>query len=231
MGDLLGKRFVGLRPLRRVFGEHSGDEALERVRHLGPYLREPRRVLEERLRQDGGQITARERRVPREAFEENTPEREDVGARVEELVPAGLLGRHIADGADRKAHRRELVVHLNARDAEVDELRLVRFASDQEQVARLDVAMDRPAGVRERERRGGRSGDGERLGDGERALDETLGEALALEPFHREELHAVVRRPVGDVPDDRRVLELREDARLALESWDRVLVGEAVQQL
>ena len=78
--------------------------------------------------------------------------------------------------------------------------------------------MDDPGGMRRRERLGDAQPERDGLGDVERAAREAAIEVLALEPLHREELLALRRLAVREVPDDPGVAELREHLGLRRET-------------
>ena len=218
-GELGGDDAAVGRALHRIAREHAREEVVERGGDVLADVAHARRRLEEHLREDRDLVVAGERGQAGEALEEDGAEREDVGARVELLRAARLLGRHVAERAEHDAGVRDRArAEAHARDAEVDERGAIEVAVAEEQVARLDVAMDDPLRVR----------DGERLGDArdhlhalahrEAGAREALAERLADDPLHREVRHAVVGLAVGDVLDDARVAQLLEDARLAVEA-------------
>ncbi len=99
-------------------------------------------------------------------------------------------------------------------------LTLLDVAAEDEDVARLDVAVDEPALVREGERADRAAHHAEALGDGEPLPGEPRGEILAVEPLHREVALAGARDAVRHVADDAGVAQIREDGRLALEALD-----------
>ena len=108
------------------------------------------------------------------------------------------------------------------RDAEVDDLHEVLvLALQEEQVLRLDVAVDDALRVRGGERRRGLRGDPQDALLGQlRLAREALGERLALEELHHDERAAVVGvAEVGDV-DDVLVADRRRELRLLLEARD-----------
>ncbi len=84
--------------------------------------------------------------------------------------------------------------------------------------------MDDPLLVRRLECLGDLPRDGEGLVEGERAALQPLGEVFALDELHDEGAHAARLLEAVD-RGDIRVLELREDLRLALESCEAVRVG------
>ncbi len=63
-----------------------------------------------------------------------------------------------------------------------------------------------------------------------KALSDRIAEVDAVEPLHRQEALAVRGLAVGDVRDDVRVAQLREDAGLAGEAFGLVGAADAVMQ-
>jgi hypothetical protein len=76
-------------------------------------------------------------------------------------------GRHVLERSDGDSHAREPALSLEPRQAEVDDLERVRIAAlaDEENIVRLDVAMDGARGV------SGGKGGGRVVRDPERAPD------------------------------------------------------------
>jgi len=79
--------------------------------------------------------------------------------------------------------------------------------------------VDHAAPVRHRQRTGGSLGEGHGLAEVEAgAAAEALGERLALQPLHGQEILAALALAVGDVADDGRVHQRREQRCLLLEA-------------
>jgi hypothetical protein len=76
------------------------------------------------------------------------------------------------------------VVPNVSRDSEVENLGLAERAAGQEQVGRLEVAVDDALSVQNPQPHRHAAGQGERVLDAERAQSQTLVERLALEPLH-----------------------------------------------
>ena len=170
---------------------------------------------------------------------EHHAEREQIGARID-FVAARLLRRHVGDGADRGAgHAREVfgraasraarrvparaaVLRRQLREAEVEHLH--RAAAGQEDVRRLDVAMQDAFGVRGVERVGDLRRDVEHLPQIERPPRQLAIERLAVEQLHREIQLALVLVEAVDRADVR-MIERRRGARLAAEAFDRFFAG------
>ena len=157
---------------------------------------------------------------PETELVEDRAQRVDVGALIDHLVAAGLLGRHVRDGPDHRAGARRrvhLVDRLQLGDAEVEHLEEIGpvLPPADEQILRLEVAVDDPRGVRDlhaaarlRHQIGGPP-------DRQRPLaPEERGEALADQVLH----HDVGRAVLGDAEVDggRHVLALERPGRLCL---------------
>jgi hypothetical protein len=204
-----------------ILREHPRHEIGESARHLRPQLGDPRRILEDDLREDREQVLAGERRAPGQALEQHAPEREHVRARIDRMAAARLLRCHVAGGAEHGAAARVAWPRGGLHDPEVDDLHDV---ADEQQVRRLDVAVHEPVTVRLAERACDLDPERDGLRDVERAAREPLRERLAVDPIHREPQPAVVRAAVADVADDVRMCDLREHAALALEARGGVRV-------
>ena len=157
-------------------------------------------------------------------------ERVDVGLGVDALA-ARLFRRDVVARAENGAGLRLADGIERANDPEVGHLGEA-FAV-QEHVLRLDVAVDEPLGVRERECSTDLEPELEHAPDGERpaALDELL-QVLAVDELEDDELLAVLLAAV-DHGDDVRMRELCDRARLAPEALDvlRVAAVLLVQDL
>ena len=201
-------------------------------------------VLQNRAHQTGA-ARSRKRRAAGEHFVEDRAEREDVASRVG-LLPLDLFGRHVLkrpenrslfrDRRRRGRHHRRAAVGDDGMDrfceAEVEQLgdRPIRRsgARDEEDVSRLQIAMDDARAVRTMQRLRDLRADRNRLVGRPRTSLQTIGERLAFEKLHDEEADA--RRRVADranrrhVPDvvqraDMRVIERGDRPRFALEPF------------
>ena len=142
-------------PLGRILGQHARDRVVEHVGIPGTSSR-ARRVLQQDLREQRRRLLGLEHGAPREALEEDAPEREHVGGGADVALAAHELGRHVAGRADDRAREGELApAAREARDAKVEHLEARDVPARQEQVLGLDVAVDDPARVRVAERLGG----------------------------------------------------------------------------
>jgi hypothetical protein len=106
-----------------------------------------------------------------------------------------LLGGHIAEGAEERACLCQAGGLRDGGDAEVEELGLIDVGILEEDVARLDIAVEDSALVCGGERTGNADGEAERLLEGERSALQAGGQILALEPFDDK-----VGLPLGAVP-------------------------------
>jgi len=169
--------------------------------------------------------------LTREAFEKYAPEGEDVGAAVHLLVPACLLRGDVAWSTEQRADLRQRARAVpEPGDAEVDELGARRVSVDEEDVARLDVAMNDTGRVRGGEHARHAAGEHDRPGRTERAAPEARLEVFALQPFHGQVELSAARRSVSDVADDSRVTKLGEQAPLTQEPLRRPN-GSGVKEL
>ena len=232
VGELARGR-VALAGRRR---HRARDDREEVRRQIRLERRQRRRVLgeharEHRLPRDAGLALAGERRPSGEHVVEDRAERVDIRALVDTFA-ARLLARHVrrrahhlADRglvrAGRGAIRRErLLVACREvfREAPIDDDGLAELAD--EDVRRLEVAVDHALGVRVRDR----VGHGDHLRQQRQPLREIRRRLDHLvEPLTRHLLHRVERQPVaaraGAIDrHDRRMLQARGHLRLALEA-------------
>jgi hypothetical protein len=174
-----------------------------------------------------------ERCAPGHHFVQHTTEREETRTRIERLA-ANLFRRHVCHGPDSgsrigdpgfRRQRRQTRgagygIDLGALgEAEVEQLRTARC---QEDVRRLDIAMDNARPVRAVQCVHHCDADVDELRHGQRASLQTLLQRLAVEQFHHNELPAFAR--LADVVDraDVGMLKRRHRTRLALKSIERV---------
>ncbi len=158
-------------------------------------------------------------RHARQAVVEQRAERVDVCAAVERS-PLRLLRRDVVAGAEHASGVGQRGLVVDARDAEVGQLRVP--VGRQQDVVRLDVAVDHAALVGVGQGVGHLHRDRERLGEGQRALQrDALVQVAAVDELAHDE-----RTPIGlaavDDGHDARVREQRERAGLALEAVDRI---------
>ena len=160
--------------------------------------------MAEELDEDKGAGGAAKRDVAGSHFVEDDAEGEEVGARVEEFT-TGLLRRHVRNGADRgagtgdmeRASRpspRSTLARPKSRT-----LACQRLAGlNEEDVGRLDVAVDDAAGVRGDERVSDLGGDVEDFFGGHGAGEDAGAERFALEQLHDEVGVAVLLADIED---------------------------------
>jgi hypothetical protein len=136
-----GKAFAGL------FGQGPGEYPGDRFRHLGTPRSERRQRRDHLLGHDRLRRRARERRLPSEHLVEHAPQAVDVAPAVDRTLAAGLLRAHVGRRADRSARLGEPIVtgglHRGG-DTEVGDDRLIVLEQD---VLRLDVAVDHAVAV------------------------------------------------------------------------------------
>ena len=145
-----------------------------------------------RGRQDLDDRRAEERGAPRDRFVQDGRGGEEVGAGVH-LVAQDLLRCHVARGAHEEPGSRELHSALEGlrelprkgpRQAKVEQLDAV---GGQEDVRRLEIAVDHPGRVQRTQGREHGAAQGERLRDRQRPPAEPVRQGLALEQLHRDE--------------------------------------------
>jgi hypothetical protein len=214
-----GRDHVGVRrPVGGRLGHHRPHEPLQRLGDVGPELAERRRILEGRLEHDRERVVAGEGRLPGQALPEDAPEREEVDAGVDVARAVGLLGRHVAGGAERRARGGELSAQVgDAGDPEIEDGHPRDLAPGQEEVGGLEIAMNDAESVDRGERPRHPRAELEDVGDGELAAVDPVGERLALEPLG-DQIGLPRRDAVRDVPHDAGERERGQDLRLPLEA-------------
>ncbi len=133
-------------------------------------------------------------------------------------LPADLFRRQIARRADDQSLLRQTGVDGFgragvARQAEVEQLHAV---ARQEDVGGLQVAVNQAALVDRPQRLDDHQRDATGLVKGQRTTREAIGQRLAVEQLHHEEVHAVLMPDVVDGADVR-VVQRGDGARFALE--------------
>ena len=197
---------------------HRRGDGVAQPAHGGHRIHQP-------LGDDRGRRRAAVRRLAGEQLVQHAGEAVLIAATVGALVER-LLGAHVlrrADDESRAGDARRLRGARGERDAEVGDHRLALVDED---VLRLDVAMDDVARVRVVERRRDLPRDGDGVVDREIALAvEPVAERLALEEGHDVEQLAVGVARV-EQRDDVRMAEPRGDLDLAQEALGPDGVGE-----
>jgi hypothetical protein len=219
-------------PALAVLFDRLRDDALERQRHVGVELHRRQRLAVQDRVEHHGRRAALERLLARGHLVEHEAEREEVRADVQ-LLAARLLGRHVGHGAHRHAVR-------GGEDAGFDQARrrvccvaaaspwprpksenLGLLAIGDEDVGRLDVAVQDAARVRGVERVGNLHAEPQQHADLERPAVDLARQRAPFEQLHRDEGAPVVLVHLVDGADVRMV-ERRRGARLAQEAFDRL---------
>ena len=170
-------------------------------------------------------VSARNGASPDEHLVEHDPERVDVRL-LGHVVAERLLGGHVVGGAEHAAGGRQALGLERARDAEVGDLG-APVAVDQD-VLRLDVAVDELVLVRARQRPADLDGVGHRLGHRQPPIaPDAVLERLALHELEHDVGSAVVL-PGVDHRDHVGVVQLGHGARLAPEALELVRVARDV---
>ncbi len=202
-----------MEPPGRVLHEAAAQDARDRGGQADRQDLPGRLVLDHRGQYLGDRL-APERPPTRQHLEQQHTEAPDVGALVHRPA-ASLLGRHVGGGAEddprlgpRVRERRGLrevsrrsgggVTPESLGKAEVEHLDLA-VGRDLD-VRGLEVAVDDALLVRFPERLGDLPRKGERLVDGNRSALQPLGQVLARDELHRQEVRLPsLRRPEGPV--------------------------------
>ena len=151
------------------------------------------------------------------------------------LHPERLLRRHVADRPCHELRRRERQGHVPVRVGGLREAEVHQNGADatvlvarEEDVRRLDVAMEHASVVRVRERRG----DGNQEAEGARNAEDMLVGEEEAEVLAGQDLHDQVRdplcRPDVEHGGDVRVTQARRDPPLPEEAADHLLVVREV---
>ena len=149
--------------------------------------------------------------------------------------PARLLGRHVVGCAQNV----ELAGESGGggcilADTEVQELHVARLAghADQEDVGRLQIAVNDPGCVCEREAGGDLERDAHRFGERDLALAiEPIGQALAVQELHHDVGGALVGGVVVDHLHDMWMLKAADDVGFAVEASEGVAdAGEVLSE-
>ena len=221
LAELVGR----LEAKRRILGERLEDDGVKRRRDLRVDLRRRLRLLGDLLQRDRDRRVGFEGRATRERLVEHHPDRVEVRRRGHR-EPLRLLGREVLGRSEHRAGLRDLR-RAGAGDAEVRDPGAA-LAVD-EDVLRLQVAMDDPVLVRELRAGEDLADDLERLADREPAADQVL-ERCALDVLHRDEVPTVGLAAVVHA-DDVLVLHPRGRLGLAAEALDELgVLGEALVQ-
>ena len=196
----IGAQFRGALIARfAILLERLEDDVIELGRHAVLDLRRRGRLPGQQPFEDRRHRRALEGQLAGGHLIQHDAGGKDVAPRVD-LLPARLLGRHVRHGPDGRAHRRQLIggaqrVRIAAArrltelgDAEVEHLD--RAAASDEEIGRLDVAMDDALGMRGLERVGHLGAELQHFVHGERTAGDAILQRLAIEQLHHHELLA-----------------------------------------
>ena len=208
-----------LEALGGVLGMQPGDQVAEPLRHLGDDLADrPGRVLGHPL-QDRQRAAGAERRPAAGHRVQDAAEAEQVGAVVERPA-VSLLRRHVQRRAGDRPRPRQAGVVGRPGQPEVGDLDGRSGASLQQDVARLDVAVDQTYVVGGGQPAGDLSADAEDLGHFERAgLLVPLLQGRARDVLHDQVGQRLLLDGID--PDDVAVPDAGGGAGLAQESLPR----------
>ena len=230
----LGHRLIATVAILR---HRPHDDRLDRVGdpELGAQLRRRLRGVVQHLGDDPQVVVGAERHLAGQALVKEHAQRPDVGAMVQVLLAARLLGRHVERRSEQQAGVGQTIAGVpfvaarldRLRDAEVDDLDEVGVAAlDQVDVLGFDVAVEDPLGVRGAERAGDLAGDPQAALDRQRRLaHRQLGQRLAVEELHHDERAAVVGGAEVRHVDDVLVADGAREARLLQQARDEVALG------
>ena len=208
-GEGLGEVLRGLEALVDVAVDGAGPPGVEAVGEaaLRGDLRGDRDGVDHDLHDELGQGVAAEGELADEALVDDDRERPEVGAVVDGLLGAEVLGAHVERRAEDHAGRGvglgERGAGRRLRDAEVEHLRdLALVIAGEEDVGGLEVAVDEAGGVRHGEGAADLRGDRGDLARREGALAaEAAVQVLPLEQLHRDVGDAAPHAVVEDLHD------------------------------
>ncbi|AUX36029.1 uncharacterized protein SOCE836_082330 [Sorangium cellulosum] len=221
LADHLSNRLEALRPFA---GQRPREKGIHRRRQVGRELGGARHGRDKDVGDHGAELIPLERQLARDGAEEDDPERPEIAARVHVLFAPDLLRAHVVRGAEQLAGARHLLREMNAGlldDAEVEDLHdlfLLLLRAREEQVGRLEIAVNEAGLVRAADRLAGLDEDERGVREREPAdALEPRAQVLALEQLHHEVRGVVVDAVVLDI-DHVRALQARGDPGFALEA-------------
>ena len=218
LGGEVGHR---LEPLAVILGHRLLDRPIEARRHVGPSVTDTGHGVVHVAHRDRDEVVAGEGNLAGEQLVEHAAERVDVGLLVDRLA-AGLLRRDVVARPHDRARDRHPVDVDRMGDAEVGHLRSA--VGVEQHVLRLDVAVDEPLIVREREPARDLQRKLDRLARAQWALlRHQLLQVHPVDVLEDDELPAVLLAPV-DHRDDVRMGQLRDGARFPAKALDVVVV-------
>jgi hypothetical protein len=221
LADGTHDRLGGRRPLVRRLRERAREHLVERLGKLVAASRDARRRLARVSEQHGGVARAREHDAAAETLEQHRGERVAVRSR-----GCGLAADHfrsqVRERPDELSRRRHGCARAELREPEIGEIAVVGRAD--EDVSRLDVAMDEPSGVDGVERTGDLREQVHRPLAAERAVDQQRRQRRPAHQPHRQE-ESALGLPGLVHGDHVRMRERRVQAALAAEAADELGVG------
>ncbi len=132
-----------------VLLECAADDTVQFRRGIGTGTAKRRRCCVRDRGHHRDLVFAGKRQAAGDHLVQHDAERPDIGPHIAALADE-MLGRHVGDGADRRAGARQRRAAGQLGDAEVEDLHLA--ATREHDVRRLDVAMDDVGVVRGRDR-------------------------------------------------------------------------------
>ena len=217
--ERLGERHRRGEPIGGDLRERALDGVLECVRDRRTHDLQRRRALTQMARDERLCGPAGEGRFAREHLVADATERVDVGTRIDDGAAAGLLRAHVRRCPQREADlgdRGPVGTTRRPRDPEVSDH---RPPAAQQDVLRLDVAVDHARLMRVRECRGHVAHDRQRVGKRQLHLAlEPVPQRLARHERH-DEVEQVAAAARVEEWNDVRVLERTRDGDLALEPF------------
>ena len=236
--DLLDLPQVG--PIAPLAREHAPDEGVDLVREARHGVLQGRDAVDQHLLDDLPQVVGGDGPPAREALVEDHAQRPHVDAVIELAFARALLGRHVVrrphhrPGARERGRLAERPLHARElREPEVEDLDdhappLVR----EEDVGRLEVAVDDAPRVHAADRGDDREQEARRLRERQAPLaHEPVVEGLADQEVHDHDGRAVLGLEDVVDADDVRVGDGARGAGLAGEATARVGAARLVDQL
>jgi hypothetical protein len=215
------------RPFSRLLGKCRPGDLGEPGRSTWSNIGHCRGRLVQLVAEEVDRVRRLEWQPPRQHPEQEHPERVDV-ARGRDRLPGRLLGRHVRRSPDERAGVRQRVRTRHPGDAEVRDLRPPFFVEDD--VRRLEVAMDESALVRVREPGGNLGRDRLRF----RIVERLTRRQAILERAARQVLEDHVRpsplAPVVEEPADVRMRERGDRMSFPLETGRVGVAPEALER-
>ena len=206
--------------------QETQDQIVERLRDLGvDQARRAWRLLEV-LHQEGGDVRRLEGEAPCDHLEEDDADgvEVDAGAR---LAMADALRGHVLRRPEQLAGSGQARVAARARDPEIEQLHQIRavLARADEDVLRLQIAVNHLEIVRARDASGDLDHDPHRACDGERPLGDEVRQDAAAQDLHHDVRGVVLRLALVEDLDDVGVAELLRALGLPAKALAHDVVG------